>query len=283
MRVAVVGCGPSGISVLSAFNQAEVDGQTIPEIICFEKQDTIGGLWNYTFHTGTDKYGEQCHGGMYRYLWSNGPKEVLEYADYSFHDHFGKAISSYPPRSVMKDYIMGKAKKHNVDRFVCLSTIVRHIEKVDDKKFVVISENLQTRKQTKENFDYVIIASGHFSVPNQPTYPGIENFTGRIMHSHDFRDAAGFRGQKMLLIGNGYSAEDIALQCNKYGVEDVTISFRSNATGFNWPKGVREISQLVKYEDGKFHFKDGSSDTYDVIMFCTGYQHHFSFLTEDIR
>jgi len=281
-RVGVIGCGPSGISVLSAFNQAQLNGQTIPEIVCFEKQDSVGGLWNYTFYTGTDQYGEQCHGSMYRYLWSNGPKEVLEFGDYSFRDHFGKPISSYPPRPVLKDYVVGKAKKHDIGRFVRLSTIVRHVEKVGDQ-FSVISENLKSREQKKELFDYIIVASGHFSVPSQPTYPGIENFNGRIMHSHDFRDAVGFQGQKMLLIGNGYSAEDIALQCNKYGVKDITISYRSSPTGFKWPEGVREIPQLDKYENGRFHFKDGSSDSYEVLMFCTGYQHHFSFLTEDIR
>ena len=37
---------------------------------------------------------------MYRYLWSNGPKECLEFADYSFDEHFGKPIPSFPPREV---------------------------------------------------------------------------------------------------------------------------------------------------------------------------------------
>ena len=38
-----------------------------------------------------------------------------------------------------------------------------------------------------ETFDYVIVASGHYSVPNVPTFPGIEKFPGRVMHAHDFR------------------------------------------------------------------------------------------------
>ena len=45
---------------------------------------------------------------MYRYLWSNGPKEGLEFADYSFEEHFGRPIASYPPRAVMFDYVEGK-------------------------------------------------------------------------------------------------------------------------------------------------------------------------------
>lgn len=280
-RVAIIGCGPSGISALAAFNQAEKDGQTIPEIVAFEKQDGVGGLWNYSWHTGTDKYGEHCHNSMYRYLWSNGPKEVLEFGDLTFAEHFGKPIPSYPPRLVLRDYVLGKAKKHDIERFVRLSTIVRHVEKKGEQ-FIIYSQNLKTKETTYEIFDYLIVSSGHFSVPSLPVYPGVDNFNGRVMHSHDFRDAVGFRGQKMLLIGNSYSAEDIALQCNKYGVEDISLSYRTKPTGYNWPKGIREIPQLVKFENGVFHFVDGSTDTFDVLMFCTGYQHHFPFLTDNL-
>ena len=38
-----------------------------------------------------------------------------------------------------------------------------------------------------ERFDYVIVASGHYSVPHVPTFQGIEKFPGRVMHAHDFR------------------------------------------------------------------------------------------------
>lgn len=44
---------------------------------------------------------------MYQGLWSNGPKEDLEYPDYTYDEHFGKAISSYPPREVLYDYLKG--------------------------------------------------------------------------------------------------------------------------------------------------------------------------------
>jgi trimethylamine monooxygenase len=97
-KVAVIGAGPSGLAQLRAFQSAKSNGADIPEIVCFEKQSNWGGLWNYTWRTGLDEYGEPVHGSMYRHLWSNGPKECLEFADYSFEEHFGKQIASYPPR-----------------------------------------------------------------------------------------------------------------------------------------------------------------------------------------
>jgi len=69
-----------------------------------------GGLWNYSWRTGQDGV-ENCHNSMYRHLWSNGPKECLEFSDYFFEEHFGKAIPSYPPREVLHDYISGRIKK----------------------------------------------------------------------------------------------------------------------------------------------------------------------------
>ena len=43
-RVAVVGAGPSGLAGLRAFQTAKANGDEIPEVVCFEKQDNWGGL-----------------------------------------------------------------------------------------------------------------------------------------------------------------------------------------------------------------------------------------------
>ncbi len=59
-------------------------------------------------YVGLDEYGEYVHNSMYRYLWSNGPKEAsLEFPEYTFDDHYGKPIGSFPPREVIFDYIKG--------------------------------------------------------------------------------------------------------------------------------------------------------------------------------
>jgi len=106
-RVAVIGAGPCGLSQMHAFQTAAQKGDKIPEIVCYEKQDNWGGEWNYTWRTGLDEYGEAVHGSMYHNLWTNSPKENLELPDYTFEEHFGKAIASFPTRPVMFDYIEG--------------------------------------------------------------------------------------------------------------------------------------------------------------------------------
>ena len=185
-KVAIIGAGPCGLSMLRAFELAEKNGEKIPEIVCFEKQEDWGGLWNYNWRTGSDQYGDPVHNSMYRYLWSNGPKECLEFADYSFDEHFGKPIPSFPPRAVLYDYIVGRVKKGKMKSKIKFNTrVVNTIFKND--KFEVSYQDKVNDKILKDNFDYGVVSTGHFSVPFIPEYKGMNSFPGRIMHSHDFR------------------------------------------------------------------------------------------------
>ena len=283
-RVAVIGAGPSGLAVLRAFQSAAKKKAKIPEVVCFEKQSDWGGLWNYTWRTGLDEHGEPVHGSMYRYLWSNGPKECLEFADYTFEEHFGKAIPSYPPRAVLWDYIKGRVEKAKVRKWVRFSTPVRMVEwDSKKKKFNVTVHDRVKDKMYTEQFDNVVVASGHFSTPQVPEFPGIKTFGGRVMHAHDFRDALEFKGKHVLIVGRSYSAEDIGSQCWKYGAASVTATYRSKPMGFTWPKNFEERPLLQKLDGKIATFKDGSTKEVDAVILCTGYQHHFPFLPEDLR
>ena len=92
--------------------------------------------------------------------------------------------------------------------------------------FTLTAFDLLNQKTSQHTFDYVIVANGHFSTPNVPQFDGFENFPGRILHSHEFKDAREFAEQNVLLIGSGYSAEDIASQLWKFGAREVIISYR---------------------------------------------------------
>ncbi|WP_085308071.1 NAD(P)-binding domain-containing protein [Planktotalea arctica] len=281
-RIAIIGAGPSGLAQLRAFQSAKEKGSDIPEIVCFEKQANWGGLWNYTWRTGLDQYGEPVHGSMYRYLWSNGPKEGLEFADYSFEEHFGKQIASYPPRAVLFDYIEGRVKKAGVRDLIRFETAVRWIEKSGAGFDVTVCDLPNDRTYT-EHFDQVIVASGHFSTPNVPHFDGFDSFKGRVLHAHDFRDAMEFAGKDILIVGTSYSAEDIGSQLWKYGAKSITVSHRTAPMGYKWPDNWKEVPLLMKVEGHTAQFKDGSTADVDAVILCTGYKHHFPFLPDDLR
>jgi len=283
-RIAIIGAGPSGLAQLRAFQSIKAKGEEIPEIVCYEKQSNWGGLWNYTWRTGVDEDGEPCHCSMYRYLWSNGPKEGLEFADYTFDEHFGKEIASFPPRAVLFDYIEGRVLKAGVRDWIKFNHLVRDVN-YDEATglFSVTARDTKNDTETVEQFDHVIVASGHFSTPNVPYYPGFESFNGRILHAHDFRDAREFIDKDILILGTSYSAEDIGSQCWKYGCKSVTVAHRTAPMGYKWPDNWQEVPALVKVEGSTAYFKDGTSKDVDAIILCTGYRHHFNFLPDDLR
>ena len=259
-KVAIIGAGPCGLAQLRAFESAQKKNEKIPEIVCFERQEDWGGIWNYTWRTGTDECGEPVHCSMYRYLWSNGPKECLEFADYTFDEHFGKPIGSYPPREVILDYIRGRLAKSNFKKQIKFRTAVRWVSyNKDSNLFTVTVEDLIKQKTYVEKFDYVVCASGHFHTPNVPQFDGLSTFGGRVMHAHDFRDALEFKNKDILIVGTSYSSEDIASQCYKYGCKSVTISHRTAPMNYHWPKNITQAPLLVKADpDNTVHFKDGS-------------------------
>ena len=281
-KVAIIGSGPCGLSILRAFQQAEEKGQKIPEIVCYEKQEDWGGLWNYSWRTGSDQYGDPVPNSMYRYLWSNGPKECLEFADYSFDEHFNQPIPSFPPREVLHDYILGRAKKANIKKYIQFNTTVTEA-KFNGNQFEVAVLNKKDNTISSSNYDYLIVASGHFSVPYIPEYTGMKSFPGRILHGHDFRDAEEFRNKDVVVLGSSYSAEDIALQCYKYGAKSVTIGYRHNPMGFKWPDGMKEVHYLDRLEGNQAIFKDGHQQNADAIILCSGYLHHFPYLEETLK
>ncbi|WP_296062829.1 NAD(P)/FAD-dependent oxidoreductase [uncultured Amphritea sp.] len=283
-RVAIIGAGPSGLAQLRAFQSAQEKGAEIPELVCFEKQSDWGGLWNYSWRTGLDEHGEPVHGSMYRYLWSNGPKECLEFADYSFDEHFGKPIASYPPREVLWDYIKGRVEKAGVRDYIRFNTPVRNITFDDTTKFFTVTvHDHNTDTVYSEEFDYVVCASGHFSTPRVPEFEGFSTFGGRILHAHDFRDALEFKDKDILLVGSSYSAEDIGSQCYKYGARSLISCYRTAPMGYKWPENWEEKPLLQRVDTDTAYFADGTSRKIDAIILCTGYLHHFPFIDESLR
>ncbi|KAL7564745.1 hypothetical protein ACA910_010156 [Epithemia clementina (nom. ined.)] len=327
-RIAVIGAGPSGLSVLCAFAAAAtpittVDGESnhmIPKITCFERQSDIGGQWHSTpWRTGLGEYGEPVHSGMYPHLWSNGPKECLEMANYTYMQHFGKALPSYPPRAVLLDYLKGRAEHFDLKKYIQFNTVVRRVTfgnkhnvvppttsstdeqhnnssnndsellSTSSSSFTVVTQDLRTKQETVHEFDYVFCCSGHFHVPHVPTFAGFDDdgscsFHGRIVHSHDVRSFAPFRNQRLLIIGTSYSAEDIALQAYKFGCRHIILSYRTRPMNFDWPEGMVTRPLLQKVVNGHTAvFIDGSmEENVDVIVLSTGYQHSFPFMEQSL-
>jgi putative flavoprotein involved in K+ transport len=58
----------------------------------------------------------------------------------------------------------------------------------------------------------VIAASGGFSRPNRPPLAGLDSFTGTVLHSAEYRTPDPFAGQRVIVVGGGNSAVQIAVE-----------------------------------------------------------------------
>ena len=172
----------------------------------------------------------------------------------------------------------------DLKKFVRFSTVVRRVEYHEaSDDFKVISKNLITDNESLERFTHIIVATGIFAVPQLPSIEGLDEFPGRILHAHDFKNAEEFKGQKILVVGASYSAEDLALQTLKFGAMKVTTCWRTNPMGFKWPTGIDERPLVTKLQGKTAYFKDGSKDDYDSVLLCTGYKKYYPFLPDDLR
>jgi dimethylaniline monooxygenase (N-oxide forming) len=89
-------------------------------------------------------------------------------------------------------------------------------------------------------FDAVVVASGVHCCARMPEWQGLNSFTGTIMHSSAFRSADDFVGRRILVVGGGESAADIAETIGSKA-QAACISIRRRA-GHIVPRNLSEIS-----------------------------------------
>jgi cation diffusion facilitator CzcD-associated flavoprotein CzcO len=73
----------------------------------------------------------------------------------------------------------------------------------------------------------LVLATGNYRTPTIPSWPGLENFTGELVHSSDFTNAWPYRGRDVLVVGAGNSAADIAVQLVNAGARRIWLAVRT--------------------------------------------------------
>jgi len=86
-------------------------------------------------------------------------------------------------------------------------------------------------------YDHLVVCSGLHNEQSIPEVPGLDSFSGQILHSSTYRDAEVFRNKRVVVVGSGESASDIALQIAPVAYT-CTISIRS-APGTLVPRWIQ--------------------------------------------
>jgi Flavin-binding monooxygenase-like len=180
----IIGAGPGGISAGISLKKHHIAFDII------DKGAQIGGIWDIN-RPDTPMY-ESAH-----FISS---KTQSGFSDFPMPDHF----PDYPSHELVLEYIQAYAKKHDMEQYCEFGKSVTWATPTEDKKgWEVTFDNKE-----KRIYKGIIVAIGRQNFPNFPSYQG--NFTGETMHAQDYRSMDVFKGKRVLIVGAGNSACDIA-------------------------------------------------------------------------
>lgn len=100
----------------------------------------------------------------------------------------------YPPHSDVLKYLHSYADLFQLRKYVKLSHLVVRVHPIENGKWEVIVRDLPNDTYNTQIFDAIFVCNGHYSEPFIPEIGGVDEFNGKLMHSHDFRSAKAFRG-----------------------------------------------------------------------------------------
>ncbi|GAA2585685.1 MULTISPECIES: flavin-containing monooxygenase [Streptomyces] len=208
MRVCVIGAGLSGLAAAHALKERGIS------FVCLEKAPDVGGIWR---QPGA---GEQGPG--YQTLHLNTAKQLTGYADFPMPSSY----PLYPRHSQFAAYLRSFAEWAGLLGHVELRTEVVSVRRDADGMWTVVSRGADGA-ETSRRFEQVVVASGHHTDPAlpDPLPAGADSFTGTILHSLDYRDGGDFAGRRVVVVGLGASAVDIAADLSRHA-ERTLLSVR---------------------------------------------------------
>jgi hypothetical protein len=188
-RICVIGAGPSGLTTLK-----NLLALGLTNAACFDESDAIGGNW--VFREDRPSVHEITH------IISS--KRLSEFEDYPMPADF----PDFPSHREIRAYFEAYASQFGLTPFLRLNQRIESaIRRTDGSWSVRIAT---PHGCVEETFDYLIVCSGHHRIPNTPRYPG--HFGGEVFHSSAFKRAAPLANKRVLVVGGGNSACDIAAE-----------------------------------------------------------------------
>ena len=301
------------------------DVTTLPKVTALERSSGPGGVWRSSRTNGANDCIDEKKetkevveaSSMYEGLWTNGPKESIEFFDYSYDEHFGHALPVYMPRQALLEYMLTRVTRKCPDFFEKYAQFNIDVQSVawneGTCKFEVVIRNTLTGNVSREMYDKCIWGAGDngkqkipHSMVNMFRKGG---FTGRMIHSSDTTNfEEDVKGKRILLIGGSYSSEDLALAAIKVGAEMIYISSRQEDSIVTltsaWPnnkvKLLLEMQPVQVTDEGKsIEFAEVErrhGDIFvvnneietkirniDTVIFCTGYLSNLDMLSAELR
>lgn len=277
----------------------------------FEQRSFVGGAWNYSpasskigvstaiphlnphdpaespiwISSPEGKHEAVFVSPLYDRLETNIPKELMRYSEKPFPSH----AQLFPRHRTVKEYLEEYAQ--DVMDIIQFETQVAEVRLTESNQttWELKTINLQTGAVSIHTYDAVVVASGHFTVPHVPDFPGMsawnKTYPGAISHSKFYDSPESFRAKKVIVVGNSASGLDIGTQINEVSKGKVIVSQRSESYfATSGPSDKIICPEIVEFlspthHDRAIRFADGRIEQHvDAVVFCTGYFYSYPFL-----
>ncbi len=207
-RVCIIGAGSSGITAAQVLQDRGIDFD------CYEVGSEVGGNWRYQNDNGMSS--------AYRSLHINTSRQLMEYKafpmpeelpDYPNHWQIAKYFDSYVDHFGFRDRIRFRTEVVKVEPLTGEER--RYAVTVRSREGDVVDE------PEVHHYDEVIVANGHHWDPRwpEPSFPGAESFPGEQIHAHYYKTPDVLEGKRVLVLGIGNSACDIAVESSRVSTE----------------------------------------------------------------
>ena len=188
----VIGAGPGGLAAAAMLRHAGV------ETVVVDRADAVAASWR----------------GHYDRLHLHTVRWLSHLPGFHIPREYGKWVA----RADVVRYLEAYAAHHRLD--VRLGTDVTSIDR-DDDRWVLRSPSGDITAR------YVVVATGHNHTPALPDWPGVDTFTGELLHASRYRNATPYAGKSVLVVGSGNTGAEIAVDLVETGAREVRIAIRT--------------------------------------------------------
>ena len=194
MDVAIIGGGQAGLATAFYLRRAGlVPGR---DVLILDADDQPGGAWQHMWD-GLRLFSPSTYSSLPGWMMPS----------------WNDATLGFPPRTHVVDYLSRYEERYALD--VQRPHRVRSVRRENSgERLLIGADGLDVAAR------FAVSATGTWTQPFWPTYPGAREFEGHQLHAAQYRRPEKFAGQRVVVVGGGNSGAQILAEVS--GVADTT-------------------------------------------------------------